>query len=112
MKLPHADHAIIDIAKLRDYSLNPLHPEGKHKARVFASLLGFTTADAETLRNMILSAILIEEAIEGVTDEHGQRFVVDFATEGLQGIVTIRTAWIIDRGEAVPRLISCYVKRK
>jgi Domain of unknown function (DUF6883) len=112
MKLPHADHAIIDIAKLRDYSLNPLHPEGKHKARVFASLLGFTAADAETLRNIILNAILIEEAIEGVTDEHGQRFVVDFATEGLRGIVTIRTVWIIDRGETVPRLVSCYVKRK
>jgi hypothetical protein len=44
---------------------------------------------------MVLSAILIEEAIEGVTDEHGHRFVVDFATEGLRGIVTIRTVWII-----------------
>jgi hypothetical protein len=112
MKLPHADHAIIDIAKLRDYSLNPLHPEGKHKARVFASLLGFTAADAEKLRTMILSVVLTEEALEGVNDEHGQRFVVDFASEGLRGIVTIRTAWIIDHGETVPRLVSCYVKRK
>jgi len=112
MKLPHADHAIIEIAKLRDYSLNPLHPEGKHKARVFASSLGFTAKDAEILRNMILGAIMIEEAIGSVVDEHGGRYVVDFATEGLRGIVNIRTAWIIDRGETVPRLVSCYVKRK
>jgi hypothetical protein len=112
MKLPHADRAIIDIAKLRNYTLNPLHPEGKHKARIFASLLGFTAADAETLRIMILSAVLTAEALEGVKDEHGQRFVVDFATEGLRGIVTIRTAWIIDEGETAPRLVSSYVKRK
>jgi hypothetical protein len=112
MKLPYAHQAVIDIAKLRDYSLNPSHPEGKHKARVFASVMGFTTADAERLRDMALNAVLTEEALEGMTDEHGQRFVVDFATEGLRGIVTIRTAWIIDRGETVPRLVSCYVKRK
>jgi hypothetical protein len=46
MKLPRADQAIIDIAKLHDYSLNLLHPEGKHKARVFAASMGFSAADA------------------------------------------------------------------
>ena len=35
MKLPNADRAFVDIAKLRDYSLNAEHKEGKHKARVF-----------------------------------------------------------------------------
>ena len=112
MKLPHADQAIIDIAKLRDYSLNLQHPEGKHKARVFVASLGFSAADAEKFRVIIMTAISREEAIAGVSDEHGDRYVVDFATEGLRGIVTIRTAWIIDRGETVPRLVSCYVKRK
>lgn len=112
MKLPYADQAIIDIAKLRDYSLNLLHPEGKHKARVFASALGFSAADAETLRKMIVSAISKEDAVTGLGDEHGQRYIVDFATEGLRGMVKVRTAWMIDRGETTPRLVSCYVKRK
>ena len=112
MKLPHADQATIDIAKLRDYSLNPLHPEGKHKARVFAATLGFSASDAEKLRSMIVTAITTEEAAAGVVDEHGERFVLDFATQGLRGMVTIRTAWIVDRDETVPRLVSCYVKRK
>jgi hypothetical protein len=40
MKLPNAGQAIVDIAKLRDYSLSPTHEEGKHKARVFAAALG------------------------------------------------------------------------
>ena len=39
MRLPNADRAMIDLAKLRDYCLNPLHPEGKHTARVFAAVL-------------------------------------------------------------------------
>ena len=102
----------MDIAKLRDYCLNPLHPEGKHKARVFAASLGLSAADAERLRAMILAAISTQETISGPSDEHGARYAVDFETQGLRGIVTIRTAWIIDRGDTVPRLVSCYVKRK
>jgi hypothetical protein len=112
MKLPHADRATIDIAKLRDYGLNPLHPEGKHKARVFSAALGFSLSDAEKLRAMIIAAISTEDATTGATDEHGARYAVDFSTQGLRGMVTIRTAWIIDRGETAPRLVSCYVKRK
>ena len=112
MKLPHADQAVVDIAKLRDYSLNPLHPEGKHKARVFAAALGFSLSDAEKLRAMIIAAISTEDDDAGPTDEHGARYAVDFSTQGLRGMVTIRTAWIIDRGETVPRMVSCYVKRK
>lgn len=112
MKLPNAERAVVDIEKLRDYSLNMAHPEGKHKARVFAALLGFTAADAEKLRDMILDAVLTQEAVEGLTDEHGTRYRVDFKTQGLRGTVRIRTAWHIDTGETVPRLVSRYVKRK
>jgi hypothetical protein len=112
MKLPNADRAVVEIEKLRDYSLNSAHSEGKHKARVFAALLGFTTEDAEKLRQMILIAVLSHESILGDTDEHGTRYVVDFEAQGLHRAVTVRTAWIIDTGETVPRLVSCYVKRK
>ena len=30
MVIPNAEHAVVDIRKLRDYCLDPLHPEGKH----------------------------------------------------------------------------------
>ncbi len=112
MKLPNADRAIVSIEKLHGYSLDMAHPEGKHKARVFAALFGFTAADAEKLCDMILDAVSTQEAVEGVTDEHGTRYRVDFEAQGLRGVVTIRTAWHIDAGETVPRLVSCYVKRK
>jgi len=112
LKLPNAERAAIDLAKLREYSLNPAHPAGKHKARVFATLLGFTATDAERVREMILAAVLQHEATEGRTDEHGIRYTVDFEAQGVRDMVTIRTAWIIDTGETAPRLVSCYVIRK
>ena len=112
MKLPNAERAVVDIAKLRDYSLSPTHVEGKHKARVFAALLNFTAADAGRLRSMILTAVLTHVAAQGATDNHGTRYTVDFEAKGLHGAITIRTAWIVDTGEIIPRLVSCYVKRK
>jgi hypothetical protein len=112
MRLPNAERATVDVTKLRDYSLNPAHDKGKHKARVFASAMGFTIADAERLRDMILVAISTHEATRGATDEHGTRYRVDFEAQGLRGPVRIRTAWHIDAGETIPRLVSCYVKRK
>jgi len=110
MKLPSADQAIVDITKLRDYSLNPHHPRGKHKARVFAATLGFTAEDAETLRRVVLEAAHVNEATQGVKDEHGERFILDVETQGLFAKVTIRTAWIVDTGESAPRMVSCYVR--
>ena len=112
MKLPNAEQALVDLVKLRDYCLNAEHPEGKHKARVFAAVPGFTAADAAKLREMILAAVTVNEAVQWKTDEHGARYTMDFTAEGLQSAVMIRTGWIIDAGESVPRLVSCYVKRK
>ncbi len=37
MKLPNGGRAVVEIAKLRDYCLNPAHPRGRHNARVFAA---------------------------------------------------------------------------
>lgn len=109
MKLPNADQAVVDIAKLRDYCLNPLHPEGKHKARVFRSALGFNLDDAERLRGMVLTAIIDNEAVEESVTAFGQRFTLDFEITEPAGSARIRTAWIIRFEEEVPRLTTCYV---
>ncbi|WP_371744328.1 DUF6883 domain-containing protein [Acidithiobacillus ferrooxidans] len=45
MKLPGSGHAYIDDQKLVGYCLNPEHPEGRHKARVFYSALGLSQSD-------------------------------------------------------------------
>jgi len=108
MKLPNGDQAIADIRKLTDYCLNPRHPRGRSKARVFASF-GIKASDAEELLHAILSAARDNEAEIGVANVYGQRYVVDFdfSREGLP--VRIRSTWIVRSDEGLPRLTSCYV---
>ncbi len=56
MKIPNANRAVVDINKLCNYSLNPTHRTGKHKARIFAASLSITADDAEVLRDIFLQA--------------------------------------------------------
>lgn len=109
MKLPHGEQAFIDLAKLRDYSLSGSHPEGKHKARVFAATLGLDHRDADWLRDALLSAAITQECRMGIQTDFGQRFVVDFQVQ--RGVLEarIRSAWIIRTNENFPRLTTCYV---
>jgi hypothetical protein len=107
--LPNPELAVVDLTKLRDYCLNPDHPRGRHKARVFASALGWSAADAESLRDVLLAVALDHEATATDRDSYGQRYVLDFTIEGLAGPSRIRSSWIVREGEDFPRLTSCYV---
>jgi len=108
MKLPNADYAVADIRKLRDYCLNPMHDEGKHKARLFKSALGMTTENADELRGILLEAVKTHDARLGRRDEFGQRYTIDFLVEWEGKKTTIRSGWIIELGLNVPKLTSCY----
>jgi len=77
MRLPNADRAVVDLEKLRDYCLNPLHPRGRHKARVFGSALGIGRREAAWLRTAFLLAARNEEAIPGTADTYDQRYHLD-----------------------------------
>ncbi len=72
MIIPNGEGAVVDILKLRDYCLNPLHDDGKHKARLFAAV-GVTANDAETLREVLLQVVKTHEAKLGRRDIYGQR---------------------------------------
>jgi 3-phenylpropionate/cinnamic acid dioxygenase small subunit len=113
MKPPNAENAVVDIAKLRDYCLNPNHPEGKHKARVFQEKLGIVREDAEQLRQAILEAILTAVTTEQEPSEYGRRFIVDFQVSRPEGQIImstawVRTAWIIRNDEDFPRMTTCF----
>lgn len=109
MKLPHAEHALVDLAKLRDYSLSNTHPEGKHKARVFFAALGLEAGDSEWLRDQLLLAVLQEDCRTGFVTEFGQRYSVDLNLRRGSREARIRSAWIVRADEEFPRLVSCYV---
>ena len=68
MKIPNAEHAIVDIRKLREYCLNPQNEEGKHKAYQFYVKIGMRVDNAEELRDALLQAVLTDEAELGKND--------------------------------------------
>ena len=109
MKIPDGDAAIVDRQKLTKYCLNPEHPRGKHKARVFATL-GFTAENADDLRAALLIAAASGDAQPAASDQFGDRYVLEFEIEGPQGKGIVKSTWIVRRGESAPRLTSCFVK--
>ncbi len=109
MQVPNAEHAVVDLRKLTEYCLSPTHAVGKHKAVVFRSALGITSADAETLRQWLLDAILFEDARADRIDEFGERYELDFEATTTTGDAIIRSAWIIRTGDDFPRLTTCFV---
>ena len=109
MLLPNFEFAVISDEKLRDYSLNPNHPFGKHKAKVFEKRLGIVQKDWEHLKTLILDNIAVCECIESITLEFGRSFIVDIILFNFEKQAKVRTSWIIKNGELMPRLTSCYV---
>ena len=108
MRIPNAEHAMVDIRKLRDYCLNPQHPEGKHKARLFVAALGMTDIDAESLRDALLQAVKSHDAALGRRDAYGQRYLIDFEFDWRGRRAILRSGWIIEHGSDTPRLTTCY----
>jgi hypothetical protein len=99
----------LKLRSIRDYCLDPHHPRGRHKARVFASSLGLMQVDAEFLREALLRAARESEVVAGQSDEYGHRYSLDFQLSRRNRQAIVRSSWIVLRGETVPRLTSCFV---
>lgn len=110
MRIPNSHNAVVEIEKLRDYSLNPNHPVGQHKARVFSAALSITLKDAEWLRKQALQIASNDDAQLGPASVFGDKYVIDSVVERKEKSAIVRFSWIIEYGTDFPRLTSCYVK--
>lgn len=109
MKLPNPNLAIIDMKKLTGYCLNPEHSDGQHKAYVFQSVLGIGLENAEELRDELLRAVKTYDAVPSKSNQHGQKYIIDFSITRLEKQAVVRSAWIVRYDENFPRLVTCYV---
>ncbi len=107
MRLPNIANATIDIRKLRDYALNPNHPEGRHKARVFLSALGITASDSEWLASVILRNIAKANAVEAKSSVWGVMYQADLQIRHGHRCAKVRTGWLC-RDESAT-LTTCFV---
>lgn len=117
--LPGVDKLIPNLPKLRAYSLNPDHPRGGNKAKVFRAALGMGPEHAELLQQQILALVphLPAERHASATNMHGELFNVDIPVTGPNGrTVAVRTAWVYERKNgrqsARPRLANAFVSRR
>lgn len=111
MKLPGAERAIVDPAKVRDYLLVLSHPVGGSKARFFAAL-GYTRARWPVLRQALLDIALSDAATEGKATPYGHKFEIEATLQGTGGRSgQIVTVWIVLASEDFPRFVTAFPGR-
>lgn len=109
--LLNAEYAVIDPKKLASYALNPDHPVGGNKARVFESALGYNSTNVDVLASRVQEGILTNPAKMLDINNFGQLMAVDMPILGVNGeIVLIRTGWMYETDAVVPRMTTLFVK--
>jgi hypothetical protein len=105
--LPNYERAIIPRSKLEDYALNPAHTDGRHKARLFKSMLGFEKADWQKLEKVILDELPYHEAVVSRADKWGEFYSVSLPVVGRNGkTAVVQTIWKIETGTDYPSFVT------
>jgi hypothetical protein len=103
------ERTIVDLRKLEDYCLDPMHPRGRHKARVFREALGIGRGEAAWLRDVLIAALRDGDAHELAADTFGTRWRMDTAVSRQGKKAVVRSVWMVRTGEDVLRLVTCWV---
>ena len=98
----------IDPAKVRDYLLDPDHPEGGSKARYFRSL-GYSRLAWRRLESDLRSAHESKRIKNDVQTVYGDKYRLVSRITGPNGrSAIIVTVWIVREGESFARLVSAH----
>ena len=100
MRLPNAELAVVERAKITDYLLNPEHPDNGGKAAFFISL-GFSQDDADRFADALRKLALRAEVTESVATKHGEKYIVDGELETLDA----KEGWVRSIGFSMPERI-------
>jgi hypothetical protein len=98
----------IDPAKVRDYLLDPDHPDGGSKARFFRSL-GYSRLAWRRLESDLRSAHESGRMRSDVRTVYGDKYRLVSRITGPNGrSAIIVTVWIVREGESFARLVSAH----
>src|SRR5947207_11139955 len=112
MRLPNADLAVVDRAKITGYLLNPEHPDNGGKAAFFVAL-EFNRSDWDAFANALRRLALTADVTETMETVHGTKYIVDGELENPAGKeAPVRSIWIIDARTDFPRLVTAYTLGK
>lgn len=99
-------------AKLTEYALNPEHPVGKHKAKIFESVLGYTLDNYQDLIDNVYRNIDEAKFVPKGNQGHGMRYEQILELTGPNGNkAKVLAAWI-ETDTKGKRLTTIYVLPK
>jgi uncharacterized protein DUF6883 len=108
MKLPNAELAFVEEAKLCEYLLNTGHRFGASKARFFAEF-GFSLGAWQVLAIALKQHGQENEVTRAKETGFGPRYEVEGELAAPDGRrPRVRTVWQVDAGEIAPRLITAH----
>ena len=108
MKVPGAELAVVDPAKVRDYLLSSEHPVGRFKANFFGSI-GYSRDDWQFLSASLLAIVASEDGAPGDKSAFGDKYEVRGTLVGPTGrSATVVTVWIVLTGESAPRFVTAF----
>ena len=113
MKLPNYEQAVVAEAKITRYLLSETHEDGQHKAFFFIQQ-GFSMAKWEEMARALLNHAATYPIASTLKTTRGTHYSVEGELQTPDGNMPfIRSVWVIDDGDEIPRLITAYpIKRK
>lgn len=106
------DKIIIEAKKLRDYLLDPTHPEGSTKAR-YLSEIGYNQENYHTLEVDLRNQHLTCDVQPGQVSIYGVKYEIVAPLVGPNGKKRIiRSVWMIRKGDTFSRLITLIPEKK
>jgi hypothetical protein len=105
VKLPQADRVEVDVRKVSDYLLSPMHPVGRFKARVFRAL-GFEQATVASFLAEVRRIAAEGEVAEVEDFEFGRKYTVPGELKGPRGAARVVTVWMQETGREDVRLVT------
>lgn len=108
-RVPRADEAVVPEDKLARYALDPKHPRGRHKARVFSAALGIERADWRYLRDQLIDSVAEAPVLGTRVTPFGVLYETLALVDGLNGTTApVAAIWIVEEDHP-PRLVSTWV---
>ena len=108
MKLPRSQGAIVPEEKITGYLLSESHPVGRAKARYFKKI-GYGEENIAQLGEDLIKIAVSNAVSEEVRTVFGVKYIVDGTVVSPAGIrARLRTVWIIETGESLPRFVTAY----
>ena len=108
MRLPNAENAYVEQAKISSYLLSPDHPQGRSKATFFTGL-GFNIDQWQEFSDALRVQAMSHDVAVVLNTIYGPRYIIDGVIDTPGGAAPfIRTVWQVEPASGRPKLITAY----